>query len=174
MRRRALKAVAAGLLALHSAALGASASEAQVRAAYLFKLASFVRWPEGAAGGAFRFCTQGRSDVAAVLAQLTRGQQVIGKRIELVQLGARAIEQVKGCQILFVGRAPEAGRALIAAAGRAPVLTVTDRDGGTHGGAVEFVVVDGKVRFAVNRAEAEQRQLELSSKLMDVAVEVNP
>ena len=61
MRRRALKAVAAGLLALHSAALGASASEAQVKAAYLFKLASFVRWPEGAAGGAFR---RSRSDIA--------------------------------------------------------------------------------------------------------------
>ena len=60
--RGILGAVAASLAALVTAPVAGAASEAQVKAAYLVKLASFVSWPVSAAGDTFRICTSGRPD----------------------------------------------------------------------------------------------------------------
>jgi len=153
--------------------LGAATPEAQVKAAYLYKMASFVRWPDGAATSAFRICVAGRPDIAGVVEQLAGNQLIEGRRIAVTRLGASAADQARNCQVLFVGRGGELARRLMAGTGRAPVLIVTDRANGTRGGAIEFVVQDGRVRFLIHRGEAEARTLELSSKLLDVAAEVS-
>jgi len=62
----------------------------------------------------------------------------------------------------------------MAATRGAPVLTVGDRYNGTRGGVIDFVMRDGRVRLAISRSAAEDRHLELSSKLLDVAVVVGP
>jgi hypothetical protein len=151
-----------------------AATEAQVKAAYLIKLAAFVRGPQPSPASTFRICTFGRPDISASLAQLARGQRLEGKPIELAMLDNRSNADVRGCRVLFVGRAGDAARGLMAAVARAPVLVVTDRKSGTRSGVVEFVEVGGRVRLAVDRANATVRQLELSSKLLDIAVEVGP
>jgi hypothetical protein len=114
----------------------------------------------------------GRGDIAGTLGQLTADQLIDGKRISVTQLGARDAGQARDCQILFVGRGGTQARERIAATARAPVLLVTDSANGSRGGAVEFVVRDGRVRFTVNRGEAETRRLVLSSKLLEVAAEI--
>jgi hypothetical protein len=54
------------------------------------------------------------------------------------------------------------------------VLTVGDRNNGTRGGVVDFVLRDGRVRLAIDRGAADDQHLELSSKLLDVALTVAP
>jgi hypothetical protein len=149
----------------------AATPEVQVKATYLFKLAAFVRWPEAMAeGSAFRICVAGRTDIAGALTTLVRDQEVDGSRFAVVQLAAG--QDAQGCQILFVGRGANTARTMVRSTAGDPVLTVTDRSGGTRGGVIEFVTASGKVRLAVDRGAAEARKLELSSKLMEVAVEV--
>ena len=162
------------LLALAAVPASAQTTEAQVKAAYLFKLASFVTWPGGGEGSSFRYCIAGRPDIAAVLEQLAGNQQIDGRRVVITRLRGSDADEVRDCRVLFLGRGGETSAALFAAAGRAPVLTVTDRNGGTRGGAVEFVLRDGRVRFVIRRGEADSRQLALSSKLLEVALEVEP
>jgi hypothetical protein len=165
----------AALLVLWAAPASAATPEAEVKAAYLYKLASFVRWPdEGAFGGAFKICVAGRSDVAGVLAQLVRGQQVAGRPIAIEQLSSAQADRARDCQVLFVGRGAPAARALLSAARGLPVLTVGDRNNGTRGGGVDCLRRDGRVRLAIDRGAADDQHLELSSKLLDVAVAVAP
>jgi hypothetical protein len=76
--------------------------------------------------------------------------------------------------VLFVGRGATAARAMLSAAHGQPVLTVGDRNNGTRGGVVDFVLRDGRVRLAIDRGAAEGQHLELSSKLLDVALTVAP
>ena len=147
--------------------------EAEVKAAYLFKLASFVRWPANGADGNFKFCVAGRDDVAGVLQQLVRGQQVGGRALAVAEVSAGQADQAKNCQVLFLWRGPETARALVSATRGLPVLTVGDRNNGTRGGVVDFVLRDGHVRLAIDRGDADARHLELSSKLLDVAVAVD-
>jgi len=162
-------------LAVSGAPLPAATPEVQVKAAYLFKLAAFVRWPDSAAAAnPFRICVAGRTDIAGSLAALTRDQLVDGKRISVVMLGAGQAQDASGCQVLFLGRGAETARTMLKATAGGPVLTVTDRTGGTRGGVIEFMLESGKVRLSVDRSEANAHRLELSSKLMDAAAEVKP
>jgi hypothetical protein len=152
----------------------AATPEAEVKAAYLYKLASFVRWPDGGGTGSFRICVTGRSDIAQVLGQLVRGEQVGGRAISVEQLGSAQVDRARSCQVLFLGRGGSAAEAMAGATRGAPVLTVGDRNNGTRGGVIDFVMRDGRVRLAISRSAAENRHLELSSKLLDVAVVVGP
>ncbi|MBO0749622.1 MAG: YfiR family protein [Porphyrobacter sp.] len=162
------------LLAPCAAPAAAATPEAEVKAAYLYKLASFVRWPGGGdVGGPFRVCVAGRSDVAAVLDQLVRGQQVAGRAITVEQLTSAQADRARGCQVLFLGRGAATAHALFSATHGLPVLTVGDRNNGTGGGVVDFLFRDGRVRLAIDRGAADDHHLELSSKLLDVAVAVD-
>jgi len=181
MRRRtalgrgAWRLAPVALLASFAASAPAATPEAEVKAAYLYKLASFVRWPdENAFGGAFKICVAGRGDVAGVLVQLVHGQLVAGRPVAVEQLTSAQAGRASGCQVLFVGRGATAARAMLSAARGQPVLTVGDRNNGTRGGVVDFVMRDGRVRLAIDRGAADDQHLELSSKLLDVAVTVAP
>jgi len=171
-RRRLLPALLAGLILL-SGTGDAATPEAEVKAAYLYKLASFVRWPANGGDGSFKFCIAGRGDVAGVLQQLTRGQQVEGRALAVTELTAGQASEAKDCQVLFLGRGPDTARALLSATRGLPVLTVGDRNNGTPGGVVDFLIRNGHVRLAIDRGEADARHLALSSKLLDVAVAVD-
>ena len=171
--------MASALAALGAVAVCAPAAaatpEARVKAAYLYKLASFVRWPdETGQAGRFRFCVAGSKEISQVLTDLVRGERVLGMPISVEQVGAAATAQARQCDILFVARGRDAARALIGAAGGQPILTVADRNGGTNGGVVDFILRDGKVRFVIDRRAARRQQLELSSKLLDTALAVEP
>lgn len=168
---RLLLAFFTGIAVLSGSARSAT-PEAEVKAAFLYKLAAFVRWPANG-GGPFKFCVAGRDDVAGVLQQLVRGQQVEGRALTVTELTANQADQAKGCQVLFVGRGPETARALLSATRGLPVLTVGDRNNGIQGGVVDFVLSGGHVRLAIDRADADARHLVLSSKLLDVAVTVD-
>ena len=174
LRRGALHVALAVLAIPWAAPALAVPSEAEVKAAYLYKLASFVRWPAGSGAGAFRFCIAGRDDVVGVLQQLVRGQQVDGRPLAVEQVKAGSADVARGCQILFLGRGPDTARALLGATRGLPVLTVGDRNNGTQGGVVDFLIRDGHVRLAIDRGDAAARHLDLSSKLLNVAVAVDP
>jgi hypothetical protein len=174
LRRGAVRLALAALLVPCAVSATAATPEAEVKAAYLYKLASFVRWPDDKVlGGAFRICVAGRSDVAGVLGQLVRGQQIAGRPVAVEQLSSAQGDRAKDCQVLFVGRGATA-HTLFSATRGLPVLTVGDRNTGTRGGVVDFLLRDGRVRLAIDRGAADNQHLELSSKLLDVAVAVAP
>ncbi len=158
------------LIALRSSPAHAASSEAQVKAAYLYKITSFVRWPESARqGDSMRLCVAGRSDVAVVLQTLVRGQRVDGKPLEVRSVEAGDTQAARSCHVLFLGSGPGSTRGLAGATQGLAVLTVGDRTNRTGGGVIDFIERDGKVRFVIDTTSARLRGLELSSKLLQVA-----
>ncbi len=166
-------------LALLSASLIAGAGAAQpgsleyaVKANYLYKFAPFVDWPARtfeAANSPFVVCVAGQDPFGETLDLAVRGQTVAGRPVEVRRL--QSVSANSGCQVLYIGRlhgqTPADALALVRGA---PVLTVTDQNQGSSGGAVEFVLRDGRVRFALDAARAQAGGLTLSSKLQALAV----
>lgn len=155
----------------------AAVSEAQVKAAYLYKLASFVRWPASAfadADAPLRICVAGRSDVHGAVETLMRGKEASGRPLAAQLVDPIRAEEAMGCQILFIGRGTATARALLARVGQRPILTVTDRSAGIRGGVIEFIGASGNIRFTIHHRAAELRQLALSSKLLAVAASIEP
>ncbi len=76
-----------------------------------------------------------------------------------------------GCQAMFVAGSPEQPVAAVLAAVRgSPVLTVTDgQTAPAATGIINFVLVDGHVRFEIDLHAATENRIAISSKLLSLA-----
>lgn len=173
-----LRVIVVAVIGSMSLFLGASADAAgqptdtDVKAAFLPRFARYVTWPPAAspkAGEPFVLCMIGNQPFGTAVEAAARSQSVDGRRIIVRKLPSGSV--ASGCQIAFVsGTALQPTQQVLAAIGRKPVLTVTD-DGGPRG-IIHFTVVGGRVRFFIDQATARQNGLQISSRLLALAVGV--
>lgn len=153
----------------------AKPSEYQVKAAYVYNFGKFAKWPAGAAanrGGAFTICVLGDDPFGSVLQSNLAGESIGGKPVAVKRVPTAQDAAI--CHILFLSKAQEAKlKEILAALGQASVLTVSDiPEFAQRGGMIEFVLQGDRVRFEINRANAEVAGLILTSDLLKVAVVV--
>jgi hypothetical protein len=177
LRARRLRALWIwGLAAAACLAQAQGASEATVKAAFLYKFAGYVEWPAAAMpqpDTPIVIGVMGADEVSAELEKIIVGRQVNNRR--LVSRRVRAGETLRGLHILFVARAEPTLRATIAAAGQQGVLTVTEGERGLEAGSViSFVTFEDRVGFEVSMEAAERGGLRISSRMLAVARRVIP
>lgn len=149
--------------------------EYRVKAAFLFHFAQLVEWPPEAmpnGGSSLLLCTIGDDPFHGALENSVEGKSIGSRMLRVRNL--KQIEEVHGCQILFVGRDQERHLAqMIAEAQSASALTVGETENFyRHGGAITFSLDNGKLRFEVNRVAAERARLKISSRLLLLAKNV--
>lgn len=153
------------------------ATERQIKAAYLSKFGSYVQWPDHAFAkpdSPLRIGIVGDDVLADDLAQLVAGRAVNGRAVTVHKL--QHGDPVEGLNVLFIGRA-ESGRLadILAATKGLPMLTVTEsEDALALGSTINFVIVDGKVRFEVAPKTASLGNLNISARLLAAAYKVAP
>jgi hypothetical protein len=154
-----------------SRAADAPPLEYQVKAAFLLNFTKFVEWPPENSGDApspITICIAGDATIGPVLDQMVEGESVGGRKI-VVQ---KPPQDLPKCQILFIGKAEKDVPKLLAGLGR-NVLTVGEADGFlAEGGMINFVIENRRVRFDINQKAAGNSALKLSSKLFNVARQV--
>ena len=149
--------------------------ERRVKAAFIFKFTGYIDWPEGAflqADTPVTIAVAGDDEMAAELAQVVAGRAVDGRA--LLVRKPKGADSLADAHVLFVGRA-EAARLpqWVKMARSRPVLIVTEAAGAlNHGGMINFLVTEGRVRFEVSLEETEKHGLKLSSRLLAVAQNV--
>lgn len=150
------------------------AREAAVKAAYVYRLSSYVSWPapQRASSGPLVIGTLNAPDVHDELLQLLPGRKVEGRDIELRSL--REDEAPAGAHLIFVGRGASPKPATWQKLAKSPgLLVVTEQpDGLAQGGAINFVRVAGRVRFEAAPDAAERNGVKLSARLLAVAERV--
>ncbi len=148
-------------------------TEYQVKAAYLFNFAKFVKWPASASSDKeFDICVLGNDPFGDALKKTVAGERIEGKPVVVRKTTSAA--DASNCRIVFVSES-ESGRmgSIVSALSRSPVLTVSDADGFVdHRGMIQFVMDNDRVRFQVNLSSAEKAGLALSSELLKVATAV--
>lgn len=166
--RQAIAGVLAALVLLGEAGMArAQTLEYQVKANYLVRFAAFVEWPPSAfasASAPLTLCVAGRDPFGRALETAAAAQTAHGRRIALRRLGDRSA--VTGCHIVYLGRgaeAPETGAA---------VLVVSDSAVTARRAMIHFVISSNRVRFHIDKVAAEQARLQLSSRLLNLAVDV--
>jgi hypothetical protein len=153
------------------------ATEATVKAAFLYKFAGYVDWPASAfpaPDAPFVFGVVGNDEVAGELAKVTAARQIGGHPVVVKRL--RENEPPRGIHALFVGRAAvDRLSSLIRAAQQPALLIVTETERGLEAGsAINFVVADDRVGFEVSLDAAERNGLKISSRMLAVARRVLP
>jgi hypothetical protein len=150
-------------------------AEYRVKAAFLYKFASYVEWPARVFDrpeSPFVFGVSGGDVLGEELGQVVVGHSIGGRPVMIRKL--RRGDPVEGLHILFVG-GTDGGRPaeVLASAKGKPVLTVTESaDTFALGSIINFVIVDDKVRFDVALREAELCNLRVSARLLSVARKV--
>jgi hypothetical protein len=149
-----------------------SATEDQVKAAYLFNFAKFIEWPAESfdkADAAMNFCTLGRSPVVDELDASVRGKSVSGHIVTIKHL--HRPEEIQGCHLVFL--AASAGKQrekLLLAAKGSPILLVAESPGFARaGGTIDFIMENSRLIFEVNINAAGNAHLKISSKLLALA-----
>jgi len=153
------------------AQLSAQALEYRVKAAFICKFASYVEWPAALFDKADSPITIGVMGTDAIVDELTRtaaGLLADGRSL-VVRRWQRGTSPA-GIHILFIaryddGRLPELLSEVI---GR-PTLVVTESNQLATGSAINFRVIEDKIRFDIAPQVAEASGLRVSARLLGVA-----
>jgi len=161
--------LAAGLLPAFAAAQ--QATEASIKAAFLYKFAGYIEWPPNAfvaPDAPLVIGVLGADEVAAELERLLPGRSVNNRPVFVRRF--REGEPPTGAHILFVGRDEPNLRAVVRAAQQHGALVVTESERGLEaGGSINFVLVGDRVGFEVSLEAAERSGHRISSRMLAVA-----
>lgn len=149
--------------------------ERQVKAAYLYKFAGFVEWPEGSftrPDAPLQIGVAGNDALAEQVEQMVAGRSINGHPIVVRKLHRG--DGLAGFHILFIGMPDRAAAAeLLAAARGQALLTVSDSDDiAALGSMVNFVVADDRLRFEVALKAVAASRLRISARMLAAAYKV--
>jgi len=151
-----------------------SATEYQVKVAYLYHFTQFVEWPattQAVPRAEFNLCVMGAAPFFKALAPLAKRTHS-GHPITIRYLSSA--REARSCHLLYIGSALAGSEAaVLELLSDVPVLTVSSQPNFVDsGGVIEFIRVGRNVRFAINRTACIHHGLSCSAKLLEVAIRV--
>ncbi len=133
-----------------------SFSEDAVKAAYLYRFAGYVEWPNQPPDAPFIIDVLGSPAIARELQRLLPNHSIKNRAVQVREI--RNVRELGNAQILYVGAGhAQALRSLTPAPGLPPVLEVSDEEGGlSDGSALNFLTINRNVRFEVSLTAADR------------------
>ncbi len=167
--------IAAVVMAFAPGVRAQSATESQMKAAFLYSFAKFVEWPADSYAERNTPITigiMGKDPFGRDLEDIVRGRSAAGRPVVVRRYSVKEVPQ---SQILFVSASERKRIAeLLDPLKHAPVLTVSDiSDFAERGGMIEFIAEDGHIRLEINMNGAQAAGLKISSKLLGAATLVH-
>jgi hypothetical protein len=147
--------------------------EYEVKAAFLYNFAKFVRWPEETSRSPhFVIAVLGRDPFGPVLDRTFAGRTVLDRPVEVRRVASAA--EAAGAHLVYVAESEQDRLpAIVQALGASPVLTVGEGPRFVEGGGmIAFRLRDEAIRFDVNLVPAERAHLKLSAQLVRLAQRV--
>ncbi len=146
----------------------------RIEAAFLLQFINYVKWPDVAFSSATAPIIVGifgRDPFGSILDTIGRTRKAGGRKVEIRRYNN--LSSLTKSHILFIAsERVEQIEEIVKLIGTSPVLLVGDSPGFLNFRAINFVMVDTKIRFDINRQNLEKYGLSLSSKLLKVANEV--
>lgn len=176
-RNRAAKALCTGvvLLGFTLPLQAQTASEYQIKSAYLYNFAKMSQWPADALPGPESTLVigvfGGGDEFVNVLRATLAGKAVNGHGIEVRQL--RSPEELKFCHLIFFRASEKNERSTIASLEKGSILLVgEDKDFLAQGGMINLVLANGKITYEVNSAALERAGIHYAA--TDAAANASP
>ena len=168
-----------GLLVLLLGSLTAHAetsmSEYQVKALFLLNFIKYVEWPAGAMPSVTTpiiIGILGQDNFNDNLNRAVDGKNINGREIIIKHLSSD--DDLSSCSILFINSSESAHLSeILRKTGSLPILTVSENESFLQkGGIINFLLKEGKIQIEINLKAAHKAKLQISSKLLSVAVAV--
>ncbi len=149
-------------------------TEYELKAAFLFSFAKFVEWPDKSFAGAksaFTVCVIGSDPFGSYLDEYFLGKTIADRPTEVDHFPSFAAAAGRRCQIAFVSASekPHLRDVIEAFRGQSTLLVGDTQGFAESGGAIEFLLENNRIRFAINPEAADRADLKVSSKLLALA-----
>lgn len=148
--------------------------EYDIKAALIYQVAKFVRWPQTInVGTSLHTCVLGDDPFGPAFDAL-RGKLVRGRPLTIERLkNLRSPED--RCHILFISRSERSRLSLILPGLQtAPILTIADTEGFAElGGILNFQIDDDRVKFEINVRSSQLAGLQINARLLELATIVD-
>ena len=150
----------------------APVNENELKVAYLFNFAKFVKWPNELVSNDFGVCALNPGDISSAFLALN-GRLLGVQKMKVTFL--KSIDNVdwSGCQILYLdGEGAAESKHINLQLREKPVLIVADAPIHQSGAMISLFNVKNKLRFEVNIRTIEENKLIVSSHLSKLAIKV--
>ena len=147
--------------------------EQLVRGALLYKFAKFVEWPTGlgAERESVKLCVLGDPAFAELISQKVSTLSIKGHPVVARSLESPA--DARGCHVVYLAPGADVRAALRAIEGLAVLTVSSQTDFLAEGGMINLVRSATSISFEINLGASKRAGLELSSRLLDVALRVD-
>lgn len=164
------RALLIALLSLSYFASPAQTLDYKYQVVFVYNIAKYTQWEPAHAEGDFTIGVLGSQEVAATFEQNLQGKKIGYQTVKVVHYTAAA--DIQYCHILFVPVSTKVDlNQLLAAWGNKNVMICTERDGwGRRGSTVNFITVDGKIKFEVNNASLNRSGLKMATSITSLAI----
>ena len=139
---------------------------------FFFNFAKYTQWPPAYRNGDFVIGVLGDSKVMGPLQEMAKERQVNSQRIVVKNFAS--VQDIGWCHILFLpfDQSSQLDPVLAKVDG-SPTMVVTEKPGlGRQGSTINFVLVNGRWQFELNRSAAESAQLKVANELVRLAIQI--
>ncbi len=160
----------------HSPLMAKEVEEYSVKAAFILNFIKFTNWPAASfsdASDPYQLCIMGNN---AMVEQFTtiNGKKIENRPVQVTRLVSP--EDCQPCDIIFISRdTPRSvSDKIISKVKGTPVLTIGESKGFAKlGGVINFFSKDDRLYFEINPRAAKEQGINLSSRLLKLAIIVD-
>lgn len=148
-------------------------TNARLKAVFLYNFTKYIEWPEAYREGNFVITVYGSSStLLAELRNITATKMLGQQKFEIKS--TTSLDGIGKSHILFIPQETAFTMNEIAAKLKGKsTLIVTEKSGmAKQGSAINFVVIENKQKFELNKSNAEKYNLKVSSNLSSLAIPV--
>jgi hypothetical protein len=158
-------------MALVVVTLSGFAQELKYKALHTLNLVRYIDWPNDQKMGDFVIGVVAKSDLVAALKEQAFGKKFGNQDIVIKEF--KNVSEITRCQVIYISRTINFSKnvpAITQRCGNKGFLLISEADGLIDSGSViNFVLVDGVVKFEVSVANASKCGITISSKLLSNA-----
>lgn len=143
--------------------------ENAMKAGFLLNFGRFVKWPQKSLGEkTINYCIVEPNPFKG-LSDDFNSRRVRNREVRLLVINSHQLELINDCHVLFMPKKATLllTKKIVSKASKLPVLTVSDGD---KGAIITLFEKDNKLRFAIDINLSEKAGLDISSKLLNLAI----
>jgi len=144
-------------------------TNAKIKALYMYNFAKYIEWPADYKQGDFIIGVIGDSPVLTNLVTMAKVKKVFNQSIKVVKYNSPS--EIKKCHMLLV---PSNNASILSQCVRQTsdksTLIVTDKTGLGNASSINFVIVNRKQKFELNKSNVSKQNLTVSSNLLKLAI----
>lgn len=159
-----------GILVMTVLPLMAKSQDYRIHSVFIYTFTKYIQWPSNEQSGDFIIGVLGNSPMVESLEKMA-SERKIGNRSIVVKKFAK-VDQLSKCHMLFIpDNSSNDFEAALAKIGGQSTLILTERKGlGDKGSGINFITVDGKQKFELNKLATEKAHLKVSTELTSLAI----